>query len=152
MGIGLQDQVAGDIDTVRTTLGPTYTLAKDPTYAASGDVTIQSDKGSSNGSLSPGSTVTFTFNNAFGDGSANVGQFGYLWNSTPGNPASWTGEAFWTSGTTLPLTATSGSYYLHIRSYNNDTTKVASSGVLNLGPYTAAPQYTMLPKSATCGR
>ena len=28
-----------------------------------------------------------------------------------------------------------GSYYLHIRSYNNDTTKVTSGNVLTLGPY-----------------
>jgi len=65
--------------------------------------------------------VTFTFNNAFGDGAANVGLFGYIWNSTAGNPSSWTGETIWTSGATLVKSVgASGSYYLHIRSYNND--------------------------------
>jgi len=132
-----KNQYAGDIETVRTALGPTNTLAKDPTYATSGDVTIQCDKGSSNGVVTLGSNVTFTFNNAFGDGGSNVGQFGYIWDTNPGNPSSWTGEQFWTSGATLALTAVEGNNYLHIRSYNNDpTTKVTSGVVLNLGPYT----------------
>jgi len=107
---------------------PAYTLAKDPTYAASGDVTIQCDKGTTSGSLAAGSNVTFTFNNAFGDGVANVGQFGYLWDSNPGDPSSWSGEAFWTSGATLvEALGASGSRYLHIRSYNNDNPRSSAA-------------------------
>ncbi len=132
------NQYAGDIDTVLTALGPVYTLAANPTYGESGDVTIQCDAGSSNGALAPGGSVTFTFNNEFGDGAANVGQFGYIWDTNAGDPSSWAGEQFWTSGATLEQTlGASGSYYLHIRSYNNDSTKVAGGGVLNLGPYEA---------------
>jgi hypothetical protein len=115
-----------------------YTWAKDPTYAASGDVTISCDKGQSIGGLAPSSNVTFSFNNSLATGgSANVGKLGYLWNTTPGNPSSWTGEQFWTSGATKPLAlGASGSYYLHIRSYNNDSTMVTSGNSLNEGPYT----------------
>ncbi|NLX21842.1 MAG: DNRLRE domain-containing protein [Phycisphaerae bacterium] len=115
-----------------------FTLANAPTYGTSGNVTISCDAGQTKTNCTAGQNIVFTFNNAFGSGAANVGQFGCLWNQTAGDPASWSGEQLWTSGTTLTKqTGTAGqSYYLHIRSYNNDTTKVVNTSVLNLGPYT----------------
>ncbi len=136
---GIKTQQAGNISTVtRTALAPRYTLANAPTHGTSGNVTIQCDKGQSS-TIPAGSNVTFTFNNAFGTGAANVGQFGYLWDTNPGNPSSWAGETLWTSGAMLvKQVGASGSCYLHIRSYNNGSPKLTGGTVLNLGPYTVA--------------
>ena len=122
-----------------------YTLAQAPAYGTSGNVTIQCDKGSSNSSLTASANVTFTFNNAFGDGAANVGKFDYSWDTS----TTWNGSSptptDWTSGSTLvkQTGATGQSYYLHLRSYNNDTTKATNGTVLTLGPYAVPSACTL---------
>jgi hypothetical protein len=116
-----------------------YTLVTAPTYGTDTAVpTISCDQGSSASGLALSQNLTFTATNGFGDGAEKVGQFGYLWDTAAGNPTSWSGEQFWTSGTLVKqLGATAGtSRYLHVRAYSNANPKVVNSTVLNLGPYT----------------
>lgn len=113
-----------------------YTLAAAPTYSTgTTSPTVTCDKGQNTSGLTPAANVTFTATNGFGDGPSKVGQFGYLWDQAPGNPPSWPGEQFWTSGTLVKQVGASGNWYLHLRSYNNDTPKAVNATVLNLGPY-----------------
>jgi hypothetical protein len=113
-----------------------FTLAKAPTYGTSGDVTVQCAQGQTKTDCTAGQDITFTFNNAFGSGAANVGKFTYKWDTS----ATWDGTSGtdWTSGSTLVKQAGSAgtSYYLHLRSWNNDSTKAENTTTLNLGPYT----------------
>lgn len=113
-----------------------YTLAAAPTYGV-GTVspTVSCDKGSSAAYLGANAVLTFTATNGFGSGAARVGQFGYIWNQVAGAPTSWAGEQFWTTGGLTTQLGTSGSWYLHLRSYNNDSPKAVNATVLNLGPY-----------------
>ena len=78
-------------------------------------------------------SITFTAINGFGEGSQRAYKYGYLWNTTPGNPANWAGEQFWTSGSLVKTPVSQGNYYLHIRSYNADG--LSNPSILNLGPY-----------------
>ena len=86
--------------------------------------------------LAANAAVTFTATNGFGDGAARVGQFGYLWDQSSGSPSSWSGEQYWTSGTLVTQVGASGDWYLHLRSYNNDSPKAANTTTYNFGPYT----------------
>lgn len=95
---------------------------------------IACDKGSgSNCEYSYPTSITFTSVNGFGEGPARAYKYGYLWNTTHGNPASWTGEQFWTDGPLIKSPGSSGNYYLHVRAYNVDG--VPNPSALNLGPY-----------------
>ena len=116
-----------------------HTMAQAPVYGETGGVTILCDRGPADSSVPESSALAFTFGGEFGDGAANVGRFGYLWDASPGDPASWENEAFWTSGSTLSLQAGAAgeTRYLHIRSYNNTTEPLANPSALHLGPYTA---------------
>ncbi len=114
-----------------------HTLALAPAYGTTtATPTVSCDQSSSASGLSPNGNVSFTATNGFGDGPARVGKFGWLWNQTAGTPGNWTGETFWTAGSLVTQVGASGSWYLHLRSYNNASPAVASSAVLNLGPYT----------------
>ncbi len=114
-----------------------YTAALPPTYGSgTASPTISCDKSSSSAGLIANSSVAFTATNGFGTGANKVGQFGYLWNQSAGNPSSWTGEQFWTSGALVKQVGSNGTtWYLHLRSYNNDSPKAINTTVLNLGPY-----------------
>lgn len=114
-----------------------HTLAMQPIYGTgTSSPSVSSDKGFSLSGLAPNASVTFTATNGFGDGPEKVGQFGYLWNQTPGDPSNWSGEQLWTGGNLVKQVGASGSWYLHLRSYNNDSPKSAAAGAFNLGPYT----------------
>jgi hypothetical protein len=129
--------VNGDnVATAESSSAAKFTLAKAPTYGTSGDVTIQCDCGQTKTDCTASQNITFTFNNAFGSGAANVGKFTYKWDTS----STWDGTSptDWSSGATLVKQAGAAgtSYYLHLRSWNNDSTKVENATTLNLGPYT----------------
>lgn len=113
-----------------------YTLAIAPTYGTGTAVpTVSCNQGVSNSDLLPGANVVFTATNGFGDGPEKVGRFGYLWDQSAGNPASWAGEQAWTSGSLVTQVVPGGEWFLHLRAYNNDNPQVLNATVLNLGPY-----------------
>lgn len=114
-----------------------YTAALAPTYGSgTASPTVSCDKSSSSAGLIANSNVTFTATNGFGSGANKVGQFGYLWNQNAGNPSSWTGEQYWTTGQLVKQVGSNGTtWYLHLRSYNDDSPKAVNTTVLNLGPY-----------------
>jgi hypothetical protein len=113
-----------------------YTLAMPPMYGTgTTSPTISCDRGASQTNLPPGTDLTFVATNGFGDGPEKVGRFGYLWDEAAGNPVSWADEQAWTSGTLVTQMGASGEWYLHLRSYNNDTPQAVNATVLNLGPY-----------------
>lgn len=141
-------------DSAKTPNLAAYTLARAPAYGTSGDATESCDRGET-AFLASGAAVKFTATNGFGDGPDRVGRFGYLWDTSSGDPADWTGEQFWTIGELTKNAGASGSYYLHIRSYNNDANPLVNGAVLNLGPYavdTTAPGIADITPSATCVR
>ena len=129
-----------------------YTLAAAPTYDDTvpyADVSIRCDCGEMKTDCTPGQNITFTFNNAFGPGPANVGKFTYAWLTSP----SWdgvTGAQNWSSGSTLVKQAGGDgtSYYLHIRSWNSDSPQVENTSTLTLGPYSVGGGGPVLPAIA----
>ncbi|MDD5208992.1 MAG: DUF2341 domain-containing protein [Elusimicrobiales bacterium] len=76
---------------------------------------------------------TLTCTNLAGFGNNGVSYYRYAWTQTP-DRAAWTGtETQWTSGQLLNTAASSGFYYLHVKSYNGEN--VPLSGYQTYGPY-----------------
>jgi len=128
-------QFAGDIETSRTALFPTYTWAADPVYGSSGDGAVFCDIGPGGpASWCPlGKPISFWPINGFGSGPAKASKYLYVWNSSADEP-NWNNAFQWTNAT-LALTPTGvGTYYLHLRACNANG--AANTNSLLLGPYT----------------
>ncbi len=132
----------------RLDLPSRYTLAKAPTYDDTppyGDVTVQCDVGQMKTDCAAGQNITFTYNNSFGSGPANVGKFTYKWDTS----STWdgTGGTDWSSGATLVKQAggEQSSYYLHLRSWNSDSPMAQNPTTLTLGPYSVGGGGPVLP-------
>lgn len=133
----------------RLRLPARYTLAKAPSYDDTppyDDVSIRCDCGETKTDCSPWQTITFTFNNAFGPGPANVGKFTYAWTNSP----TWdgiSGAQEWASGQTLvkQVGGEGSAFYLHLRSWNSDTPPAENPSTLTLGPYAVGSGGVTLP-------
>ncbi len=116
-----------------------YTLAVAPIAGA--NVTCDKTSGSA---YPTGTTFTFTNPAGFGTGTHGgnayrVSKFAYLWNTSPTYTFSGA-ESEWSSGTLAQTPASSGSYYLHVQSFNAED---IPGGVLHYGPFmvdVTAPQ------------
>jgi len=125
---------AGVILSPRSGLPMTCTLAVAPVYASSGAGAVTCNRGASDSNPYPVDTSTvFTAVNGFASGPTKASKYLYFWDTTPGEPAGWTGASQWTSGALSKAPAQAGHYYLHLRACNQDG--VANSTTLNLGPY-----------------
>ncbi|MBI4345534.1 MAG: DUF2341 domain-containing protein, partial [Elusimicrobia bacterium] len=85
--------------------------------------------------------TTFNFANAAGFGAGAVQQYRYVWNTA--STHTWTNtETVWSSGGIQRTGPASGSYYLHLRSYN---TSLTPSGDADLGPFLIDVDFPQVP-------
>jgi len=125
----------GNVDGQRAALNPVYTLAATPVYGASGNgaITCASGPGSSSTTYTSLTPLIFTSVNGFGTGPAKASKYSYIVNSSPADPADWSGASSWTSGVMNWTPPAAGFYYVHLRAYNGDG--VVNPASLTLGPY-----------------
>lgn len=139
-------QFAGDMLSARTALPTTCTLAAAPVYGVSGAGAVSCSNGAGSPSIRypTGTSTVFTAVNGFGSGPLKASKYVYFWDTSVGEPATWTGASEWTAGSLTLTASTGGSYYLHLRACNQDG--VANPSTLTLGPYvyeTATPVATI---------
>jgi hypothetical protein len=118
----------GSLDSSKTVCTSKYTLAGPP--AEGSNVTCDKSK---NVWYPAGTTFTFTNPAGFGMcGQYKVSKFRWVMNTS--STHTWTGsEAEWASGSLVQTPAQTGTYYLHLQSFNAEN--VANSTTLDLGPY-----------------
>lgn len=130
------ERYAGEFRSSRVALPPVCTLPLPPVYGVSGDCAISCNngRGGTQTYYPTGAATTFASANGFGEGPSRADSYSYIWNNTEEEPADWEiGATLWTSGV-LSLTPNApGSYYLHLRSRNADSTM--NTATLTLGPY-----------------
>ncbi len=128
-------QFAGDIESSRTALYATYTLAADPVFGSSGDGAVNCDKGPGSAAMwyPLGTSITFAPANGFGTGPARASRYQYVWSTSADEP-NWATASQWTSGNLTRTPGSVGSYYLHLRACNG--AGYANPNWLLLGPYT----------------
>ncbi|MHB8793845.1 MAG: beta strand repeat-containing protein, partial [Thermoleophilia bacterium] len=76
-------------------------------------------------------TADVTFTNIAGFGPGGVQYYRYSWDQTPTHSFTDT-ETQWSSGTLTKTSLVTGSWYLHVKSYNSEG---ASNGTVDYGPY-----------------
>ncbi|MHB8793818.1 MAG: Ig-like domain-containing protein, partial [Thermoleophilia bacterium] len=76
-------------------------------------------------------TTDVTFTNIAGFGPGGVQYYRYSWDQTPTHSFTDT-ETQWSSGTLTKTSLVTGSWYLHVKSYNSEG---ASNGTVDYGPY-----------------
>ncbi|MBI5870406.1 MAG: Ig-like domain-containing protein, partial [Actinobacteria bacterium] len=76
-------------------------------------------------------TADVTFNNIAGFGPGGVQYYRYSWDQSPTHSFTDT-ETQWSSGTLTRTSLVTGSWYLHVKSYNSEG---ASNGTVDYGPY-----------------
>ena len=103
-----------------------YSLALAPTLGTN----LNADK-AANTWLKGGTSITFSNPQGFGVNNK-VSKFKYVWDTSPSH--SWDGsEADWTSGDVVQTPTSTGDYYLHVQSWNGDTS--ATPATLDHGPF-----------------
>lgn len=111
----------GDGDeTSYSSTGSKYTLSTTPNVSADKSVST----------WYPAST-TFTFTNDAGFGAGGVQYYRYVWDTNSTHSFNDT-ETQWTTGTLAQSPSSSGSYYLHVKAFNNED---AANGTVDYGPY-----------------
>ena len=106
--------------------GPSNTVTKYSLSVAPGASSVTCDKPVDTWQT----TATFTFTAAGGFGAGEIQYYRYAW--TLSSSHSWTGfETQWSSST-LPLQATGGSWYLHVKGFNADNVE---NGNYTYGPF-----------------
>ncbi|MBI4424357.1 MAG: DUF2341 domain-containing protein, partial [Elusimicrobia bacterium] len=80
----------------------------------------------------------FVFTNGVGFGDGKIDKYRYVWDTSPSH--SWTDSEpdLWTSGALTRTPGGSGSFYLHVRSYNGDN---VASGSADYGPFNLDVDY-----------
>ncbi len=82
-----------------------------------------------------GGSITFTHTGTFGTaGSNQVKEYRYLWTASATEPADWSGQQTWSSGTLVLATVAGADRYLYLRSVNMDGV-ANTTGSLKIGPF-----------------